>query len=505
MPDEPQTLDPSQIDDDLLYELYVNARIERAQGEGVAAVMAFGEHVFGQKCPAHVQLWLAEIFENKRVAIVAPPASTKTTWISVILTAWWIGKHPETMNLLVSVSDDQAQKAAAGVADCIEHNPNWRQVFPDVVPDKEKGWSRDGYYVKHSGYDYGDWQRRVADRIHPTLSAGGVGSALVIGKRVTGLLVSDDLHDVVSKSSDAVRDKTIEFFKTTLSSRPTASAHMVTVGTRWHPRDIFAHIAGTGLYKTFVHPAIVEGESYWPSEWTVERLEEKRLELGTVDFRLMYLADPEAAQGRLLKADWLLDFPAEEIKSTWPSVYGVDPAFKKLDLIETGRRKRSRFAIDHYKIAPFGLVLADVWAGHWTEAEAEAELERHAGIDHPKRIEIETNGVGDPFYQSLLRRTKLPLVPILARRDTVGRANEMAPDWEFGRVRLSNAQTPGLKLFRDEWLTLGEAGASDDTLSAAYYGWRAGQHALWRETASRETNARAYRSPFADIHKAYAR
>ena len=131
-------------------------------------------------------------------------------------------------------------------------------------------------------------------------------------------------------------------------------------------------------------------------------------------------------------------------------------------------------------------------------------MERLAAGDRPKRIGIETNGVGDPFYQSLLRRTRLPLVPMTATQDTVARASAMAPDFEFARVRVSDAVTDGLRLFKDEWITLAEAGASDDTISAAYWGWRTAQHALWKEDAFAEKKSLFPTSPMRAIEKAYA-
>lgn len=476
-----------------------------ATWDGVESVAAFGEYVFGKRPAKHHRAWLSEALENNRVAIVAPPESAKSTWMSVILPAWWIGRHPESTNLLVSVSDDQAQKNAGLIADTIEQNPRWKQVFPKVVPDKEKGWSRDGYYVKEDG-DYGQWTVKVADRAHPTLSAGGVGSSLIIGKRVSGICVCDDLHDDMSRRSAAVRDNTREFLKMTVSSRVLEDAKLIVVGTRWHPEDVFDHIKTVGLYSMFEHPAISDGVSYWPRRWSLERLGQKRQELGSLDFELMYLCNPAAAQGRLLKREWLRYMSAGDIKRDWPCVFGIDPAFKKQHLIATHTRKRSRFALVKYRIAPGKLVIEDIIADYLTEPEAEALVEREAALDSPVQIRVESNGVGDPFYQTLAARTRLPLTYENARLDTVGRAQLMARDFEYGKVWVSDAATPGLRLFATEWVSLGEEGASDDTISAAYYGWRAAAYAIPRETPE-EADKRKARpatiSPFKQIEAYY--
>lgn len=477
-----------------------------AQGEGVEAVADFGELVFGLRPAAHHRAWIEERLTNKRVATVAPPDSAKTTWTE-ILDAWWIGKHPDTSNGVVSATDAGAMKMGAVISGCIEGNPGWAMAFPHVVPDKERGWSRFGWWVKDTRYAPGEWAQLTAGQKDPTLIAGGVGAAVWAGVRITGRMSLDDIHDRESKTSQTVCDDTVGFFKDTALSRVTSEAFLDIEQTRWNRKDVIAYVMGLPHFKVFQHPAWTVNEagekvSYWPDQRPIELLEAKMMETGTPDFRLQYLGDTTALLGTVLKADWLVDFPQAEIKRTWPCVWGVDPAFKKVDLVRKSG-KRSRFAIACWRIAPFGLVLDNIYADFWTEFEAEEEMQRQSASDRPKRIGIETNGVGDPFYQSLLRRTRLPLIPMTATQDTIARASAMAPDFEFGRVRVSDAMTPGLRLFRDEWITLGEAGSSDDTISAAYWGWRTAQHALWKEDAFAEKKSMFPTSPMRAIEAAY--
>jgi hypothetical protein len=458
----------------------------------------------------------------------------------LILVAWWIGKNPETTNLIVSVSDDQSNKLASGIADTIERNPRWKDVFPAVVPDKDKGWSRDGYYVKREDMDYGEWAKRIAGRIHPTLSFGGIGSSSIIGKRVTGICACDDLHDEKSLSSKTIREQTINFFKVTIISRLKDEARLCVVGNRWYAEDVIGFIKSLGLYDVFEHPATERGvferfvsfwsgretvtedeleaeartieaeygekASYWGEVWGAKRLLTKFRELGELAFDLMFMCNDKAYQGRILKAEWLRPFPASEIKREWACYYGVDPAFKKIHVVETKSRKRSRFALHKWRVAPFGMVIEDVIAGHMTEAEAEALLVAHAAMDNPVTIMVESNGVGDPFYQSLVGRTRLPLIPKHTNLDTVARAQVMSRDFQFGKVRVSDADTEGLKLFRQEWLSSGVAGASDDTISAAFYAWESSRSHIWYPETTRaieRENAPQTVNPFTAIERAY--
>ena len=110
-----------------------------------------------------------------------------------------------------------------------------------------------------------------------------------------------------------------------------------------------------------------------------------------------------------------------------------------------------------------------------------------AAYDKPQRILLETNAGGEVFYQALMRRMRenglrLPLLGRKAIKGKAERINQMLPDFQFGRVKVSDAQTTFLKTFKDEWLRFGDKAAHDDTLDAVYWAWRASDHLLTQPT-----------------------
>ena len=183
-----------------------------ARHSDLRAVCDFGKLVFGVDFAPHHKQWIKEILANKRVVLVAPPESAKTT-VMIVLVAWWIGKRPWTTNLICSAGENLSQAIAKRIADTIEFNPKWKLVFPNVEPAKDRGWSRDGYEVVDKTRS--DWAMLVATKKDPTLAAGGVGSSSVNGRRVTGIGVGDDLHDRESKSSDLICKQVVDFVKDT--------------------------------------------------------------------------------------------------------------------------------------------------------------------------------------------------------------------------------------------------------------------------------------------------
>lgn len=493
----------------------------------VEAVVNYAELVFNLRLAKIHKGWIAEILSNLRVGIQGPPESAKSTVVSLILMSWWIGMHPETMNMILFVSDDQAQKIASAIANIIEFSPKWKKVFPSVVPDKARGWSRDGYYVKRADVPYEEWTSQTASNVHPTLTAGGIGSSLVIGKRVTGLLACDDLHDVKSKTSETVREQTIEFFKTTVSSRPTDTAHMVVIGNRWHPQDVFQHLEETGLYTIFTHPAVpaelfaemeaeiatwplgrvpseerlVEWESevkgkypdlnsYWPKVWPLRRLIKKLKELGRIDFMLMYLCMAEAAQGQILKLEALRWFPFLSIKHTWQKYIGVDMALKMSELSLADEKKHSEFSLTVIAYSEGMMVVEDGYADLVYFGEAENTFFDFCDLHRPVRVGFEVNAQNKLYHRKFVARkvergySWLQIMPVTTTKDMATRMADMEPHFRNGEIQVSDRATPFLVKFKTQWLGFGLAGVKNDTLSSTHLAYLAAYNLLPKENAA---------------------
>ena len=208
-----------------------------------------------------------------------------------------------------------------------------------------------------------------------------------------------------------------------------------------------------------------------------------------MDFQLVYLANADAAKGNVLKAEYLTDFPQIWIKLEFNRFYGVDFAITQQSMIGTRYRKGDNFAIAKIVDTRPVLVVEDGFVGRVNQSEAENVLFSMASYDNPQRIYLETNAGGEVFYQALMRRMRenglrLPLIGRKAIKGKAERINQMLPDFQFGRVKVSDAQTTFLKTFRDEWLRFGDKAAHDDTLDAVYWAWRASDHLLAQKSNS---------------------
>lgn len=430
----------------------------------------------------HHKQWIRATLSHDRVLILAPPESAKTTVMSVLFTAYWLGKHPAHRGIVVSVSDDLAEKIVGLIAAYIRHHPAWKMCFPHIVPDTPRGWGYDkGFFIKRNDIPYGEWLRERGTSKDPTFLGVGYSNRSIIGKRVDFFVV-DDMIDENNSSSEAELEKAKAIFRKTISSRVTKNGKMVVIGTPWREDDVYAYALSTGLYQNFVTPAWTEKTisdekgnpkkvkvSYWPDQWPVERLISKQTELGTRDFRLMYLMDLEAQKGTILKEEWLHPYVRSfEIDAMWPIYYGIDFAVTSSELgIRRHSRtnhNRSNFALAKIRAAPFGLVLSDGWVGRISLYEAIEKIKSWVEAERPKKVQVETWGTGELFLQMLVKEG-LTVHGYKDTKDKASRFSRMAVHFEVGRLRMSDADTHFLKRFRDEWVGFPNY-PTEDTLDA---------------------------------------
>lgn len=259
----------------------------------------FGKYVFGHTPAAHHKKIIECITDEdkQRALIVVPRSHAKTTWASIIYSAWMIGRDPESHILFLSNTATQAELVSVTVRKVIESEPKFRDVFPEVKPNPSAGWARDGWFV----------HRKDISAKDPTFAASGVGGP-VVGKRAD-LLIADDLQDSDSCTTADMRDKTAKWFLEVAIPSVKPGGRILAIATRWHEDDLMGRLIK--LDWPLVHlPAIdSEGHALWPELWPLEKLEEKRREIGTSMFQCMYQGDPTLMEaGEWFKKEWFAEY-----------------------------------------------------------------------------------------------------------------------------------------------------------------------------------------------------
>ena len=453
--------------------------------------------------------------------------SGKTTVFSKNFLLFRIGHEPEKVNMVVRINDIKANSTTAAVGHIIEHDPHWALVFPDIVPDKDKGWGAEGYNVRRESMDIPSWTRARTLPEYPSFVGYGWKSGSIIGHRINGVCIVDDIHDEDNTRSPRQMTAVKKFYTDTLEYCLMSECWELWNFTPWVYNDLYAYLKETGEYLHSRTPVMLpanEGDDgatfwppmplilkhpeagsipfsnrwwslYWPEQWPFERIASKYRKSGAVGFARMMLLDLEAAKGVDLKAEWIHYYDSEQIDPSWPVYFGIDYA-STADKLRN--KDRDYFVLAVMRAIPGGgLVLVDGYRGHVSKGEALKKTIMMAGV-YPtlQTIGVESIGTGEEYYNDLaltndISGQPLYLVPIKHGRKSKGARFEdwLAPRFMTARIWVSNASTPFIAGFLDEWLPYPN-GAHDDRLDGVYMAAVAGEGALpikgQRSTGRRE-------------------
>ncbi|KKM96084.1 hypothetical protein LCGC14_1181860, partial [marine sediment metagenome] len=109
----------------------------------------FGEFVFGWPCMPHHRRWCDTLDDStiKRVIILGPPSSAKTTWPGVIYTARQLGEDPTRHMAYLSYGQEVAESRSVAIRDTMV-SPEFQYVYPTVKPNKKVGWGEGAWTLR---------------------------------------------------------------------------------------------------------------------------------------------------------------------------------------------------------------------------------------------------------------------------------------------------------------------------------------------------------------------
>ena len=256
----------------------------------------------------------------RRLIITLPPRSLKSLCASVALPAWFLGHYPWERAVVVSYSDFLSRTHANDFRRVVSH-PLYQATFPAMrverATDREITTTERG--------------KRITTSIDGTLT--GLGG---------NLIVIDDPLNTAHAMSDAVRERVIEWYRTTLLSRgdDKTETRIVVVMQRVHQNDLVGYLQEQGGFEVLNLPAIAEqsqtydlgggrtytrqeGELLHPAHEPVEALLELKRDMGPIAFSALYQQRPIPLGGSIIKRKWLTTYdhigiqPGDRIVISW--------------------------------------------------------------------------------------------------------------------------------------------------------------------------------------------
>jgi predicted phage terminase large subunit-like protein len=325
------------------------------------------------------------------------------------------------------------------------------------------------------------------------VSVFSVGRGAQISSRHCDLLIVDDVENAESVKSDVVRQSTREWWAREAIPVLSPGGKQIVVGTRKHFDDLYARLINDTSYHVLNAAKSVffpDGAPIWPEMWSIESLLARKAQLDQQDLLAWpqeYLNEPRPSETQMF-------YPEK-----WPTYANVPYGLTILQFWDLAISEKTNadytcgwtIGVDEAN----NVLLLERRKGHWdfnrTLSEIQAMGQAWSAPDASgvlAMIGIEQVSYQAAAVQEALRRTMLPIVPVVPDKDKVTRA------------RLLEARAAANKVVRpanapDWWMdfaaeaTYFPAGAHDDQIDALsgavrLAGWQADsinwQYSVWK-------------------------
>ena len=174
----------------------------------------------------------------RRLIITLPPRTLKSLCASVALPAWFLGHYPWERVVVVSYSDFLSRTHANDFRRLV-NDPLYQATFPAMRLERDT--DREITTTERG--------KRIATSIDGTLT--GLGGNLII---------IDDPIKLGDAMSEAVRQRVIEWYRSTLLSRgdDKTATRIVVVMQRVHQNDLVGYLQEQGGFEILNLPAIAQ-------------------------------------------------------------------------------------------------------------------------------------------------------------------------------------------------------------------------------------------------------
>lgn len=277
----------------------------------------------GFSFPEHWDEWAALLSKYHRLLLVASRDMGKSTLISNFYPIHQAIMRPGLQVLIISYSESQSMRLIGGIKDLLEN----REMLSPLVPDGGEDWSKSTLHLKNGS--------RINSLTFGTSGRGGHYDLII---------VDDPVKDYAGMDADNQED----YFLRAIVPMARPSAQIVVTGTYVYPDDLIERIKRNKAYPTFEYPAIrADGEPLWPSRWPLEKLQERRNEVGEYGFKREYLLEAIDPEAQFFKRSMFKFYDPGAIPERLSRVGSWDPAislngdFNAMMVTGTGEDKKT--------------------------------------------------------------------------------------------------------------------------------------------------------------------
>lgn len=425
---------------------------------------------------AHLELLCSKIEavergEIKRLMVFLPPRHGKSHVVSKKFPAWYLGRNPDKEIIISSYSADLAYD------------------FSRIARNTFREWGPKLWELQLAG-DSGAVGRWGIEGHTGGLVAAGVGGPIT-GRGAHVAIIDDPFKNYEEAASETIREKVLNWYRSTLRTRLAPGGAIILVMTRWHEKDLAGELEkamrdGGEEWEIIDLPALAKegdvlgrspGEALWPARYPMSELEATRIALGSYLWSALYQQKPSPAAGNKFKRAWfryfeiddehvVLHTPGEEqerkrvpLNRCW--------CFQTCDPAGSTKTSADYFVLGTWLVTPQrDLLLRDVIRTRLEGPDQPKLFEQGYRRWNPKLQGVETKNMGLTLYQEL-RRKGLPVKDLKAEVDKETRALPVMARMEAGTVYFMQG-APWLGDYEDELLVFPN-GEYDDQVDVTSY------------------------------------
>jgi hypothetical protein len=312
----------------------------------LGSLFFFALHVLKKRRLTKLHFQMANSLETEDLHLVLEePMGHFKTVMGIALSMWWalpftaydeymmrelgyddgwirwmkLAHNQNTRTLITHEIEGRAIDMGKEVDENYTNNDEFRFVFSDILPDNTCTWN-----------DHSKFQKRLRgignlDATTGTFNYRGVGQALQ-GVHPDSTIQDDNMGRAAQfsmlKGDGRVLEDLIRWHRQlttrldTAEFDPSSVGRQLVIGNRWGHNDLNSwirenqkqfkfetHSAEGGCCK--LHPL---GKPIFPEEWSMERLAQKRQDLGPYDYAHMYLNQSVLPEECIFKPEWLRYF-----------------------------------------------------------------------------------------------------------------------------------------------------------------------------------------------------
>jgi predicted phage terminase large subunit-like protein len=397
--------------------------------------------------------------ERRHLVVTAPPGHAKSTWWSVALPAWFLGRRPQATVICAGNTLDIVAPFSKAVRSLVADNARYRAVFPLARLDPEMGEAFTHWYLKGQRGGQKD----------PNYVCAGVGTGIA-GRRADLLLLDDPVKRPEQVQTQEQRDAMERWFwEVFYARRRRAGRPVVVIGTRWHQDDLLGRLMARPDWEVVEFPAIrtdENGEEHalWPAQFPIEelrRLRDPATGIGTRAFSCEYMCSPTPPEGGIIKAEWAerrwpRDVPEPMLPGFWDEGRGQYIEYSDREREEAGRAGRPvieavvqawdvaespSLGSDFSAVVTVGMdehgrkFVLDAWWGRETAPQLERRMVELYRRWRPMEVVVEKASSGNALLQSIEdAHPELPFGGVRPEGNKALRLEAVARQFEAGQV-----------------------------------------------------------------------